>query len=87
MAQALRTGYKELFERNEYAQDLSKEKLKNLVAEITGRSPGDSMVGGIVGTFENLKRYASWEAAPAALKSKRSRCLQRLSHPRRAVRQ
>jgi hypothetical protein len=30
MAQALRIGYKELFERNEYAQDLPREKLKNL---------------------------------------------------------
>ena len=30
MAQALRTGYREVFERKEYAQDLPKEKLKNL---------------------------------------------------------
>lgn len=28
MAQALRTGYREVFERNEYVQDLPKDKLK-----------------------------------------------------------
>ena len=66
MAQALRTGYKEVFERNEYVQDLPKEKFKNLVVEMTGLKPSDSSVASIVGTFEYLKKYAKWEAAPAA---------------------
>ena len=61
MAQDLRTGYKEIFERNEYAQDLPKEKLKNLVIEMTGAKPTDTSVASIVGTFENLKKYAKWE--------------------------
>jgi hypothetical protein len=66
MAQALRIGYKEIFERNEYAQDLTKEKLKNLVIEMTGAKPTDSSVASIVGTFENLKKYAKWDDGPAA---------------------
>jgi hypothetical protein len=66
MAEALRTGYREVFERNEYAQDLPKEKLKNLVIEITGAKANDTAVASIVGTFENLKKYATWDATPAA---------------------
>ncbi len=68
MAQALRTGYKDIFERNEHAQDLTKDKLKNLVIEMTGAKPTDTSVASIVGTFENLKKYAKWDAAPAAPK-------------------
>lgn len=63
MAQALRTGYRDIFERNEYAQDLPKDKLKNLVVEMTGAKANDTMVASIVGTFENLKKYAKWEQA------------------------
>jgi hypothetical protein len=66
MAQALRAGYKEFFERNEYAQDMPKDKLKNLVVEMTGAKPTDSSVASIVGTFENLKKYAKWDVIPAA---------------------
>lgn len=36
MAQALKTGYQEIFERNEYANKLSKDDFKGLVVEITG---------------------------------------------------
>jgi hypothetical protein len=66
MAQALRAGYREIFERNEYAQDLPKQKLKNLVVEITGLKSNHTTVASIVGTFENLKTYAKWDAVPAA---------------------
>jgi hypothetical protein len=57
MYQGLKSGYKELFDRNEYAQDLPKEKLKNLVVEITGLEPDNQTVSAIVGTFMNLKAY------------------------------
>lgn len=70
MAQALRTGYKELFERNEYAQDMTKEKLKNLIVEMTGAKPTDTSVASIVGTFENLKRYAKWDVSSTAALAK-----------------
>jgi Family of unknown function (DUF5343) len=63
MAQALRTGYREVFERNEYVQDLPKDKLKNLITEMTGAKANDTMVASIVGTLENLKRYATWDAS------------------------
>lgn len=56
MAQAIRHGYKEVFERNEYAHDLEKGKFKNLIIEMTGLEPGDTMVNAIVGTFLLLSR-------------------------------
>jgi hypothetical protein len=61
MAQALRGAYKEIYDRNEYAHDLPREKFKNLVVEITGLEPDNQMVSAIVGTFQNLKAYAKWD--------------------------
>jgi uncharacterized protein DUF5343 len=61
MAQALRIGYKEIYDRNEYAHDLPREKFKNLVVEITGLAPDSQTVTGIVGTFQNLKAYAKFD--------------------------
>ena len=37
MAEAMRIGWVDLFKRNEFANDLSDDKLKNLVVEVTGR--------------------------------------------------
>jgi len=75
MAQALRTGYKDLFERNEYAQDMPKDKLKNLVVEMTGAKPTDTSVASIVGTFENLKKYAKWDSSQVASGKEASKML------------
>jgi hypothetical protein len=61
MAQALRSAYKEIYDRNQYAHDLPREKFKNLVVEITGLEPDNQMVSAIVGTFQNLKAYANWD--------------------------
>jgi len=61
MAQALRTGYKDVFDRNEYAHELTKDKFKNLIVEMTGLEAGDATVNAIVGTFFNLKTYAKFD--------------------------
>jgi hypothetical protein len=60
MAEAIRLGYKDVYERNEYAHDLSKEKFKNLIVEMTGLKPNDATASAIVGTFNNLKTYAKF---------------------------
>lgn len=65
MAAGLRNAYKDVYDRNEYAHDLSKEKFKNLIVEMTGLPAGDATVNAIVGTFFNLKAYARYDAAPA----------------------
>lgn len=61
MNQALRAAYKEIYDRNEYAHDLPREKFKNLVVEVTGLEPDNQTVGAIVGTFQNLKAYANFD--------------------------
>ncbi len=61
MAQALRSGYKDFFERNEFCYDLSKDKLRNLVVEMTGASPDDAVVRAILNTFLNLRAYARFD--------------------------
>ena len=60
MAAALRKGYSQLYERNEYAHDLDKKKLEGLVVEITGLEQGHATVRAIVGTFEALKGFADF---------------------------
>jgi hypothetical protein len=55
MAAAIRKGYAQLYERNEYVHDLDKKKLAGLVVELTGLEDGHATVRAIVGTFETLK--------------------------------
>ncbi len=62
MAAALRKGYAEVFERNEYAGSLSKEDFKGLVVEITGLEQKDRIVQLTCQTFETLKPFANFEA-------------------------
>jgi hypothetical protein len=62
MAEAMRTGYKDLFQRNEYAYNLTDEKLKNLVVEVTGKEPSDGSVTAITGSFKACKQLADFDA-------------------------
>lgn len=61
MAQGLRNAYSELFSRNEYVYNLTRDKLRDMVVEITGLEKGATRVKAIVGTFEALKQYADFE--------------------------
>lgn len=65
MAEAIRHGYSDVFERNEYAHELSREKFRDLVVEITGLPRNNSSVQAIVGTFQALKEFANFDAARA----------------------
>jgi Family of unknown function (DUF5343) len=81
MAGALKVGYRDLYERNEYVHDLPKDKLKNLVVEMTGLPPSDSTVNGVVNTFNNLKSYAKFGAKLADDKVAEKVQLERLPEP------
>lgn len=70
MAEAMRLGFADIFRKNEFANDLTDDKLKNLVVEITGKEPSDGTVGAIVGSFKACKQLADFEAADAADKDK-----------------
>jgi hypothetical protein len=62
MAAAIKKGYSVLFERNEFADKLSKDKLEGLLIQITGLEKGNGTLKAIAGSFEALKNYADFEA-------------------------
>jgi Family of unknown function (DUF5343) len=62
VAQGIRNAYVELFERNKYAGDLTKDKLKSLVMEVTGAAHDDRTVALTLLTFGKLKELADFDA-------------------------
>ena len=61
VAKGMKNAFTELFDRNEYIYDLSREKLTGQVIEITGGTKDDSRTKAIVGTFSALKELAGFE--------------------------
>jgi hypothetical protein len=61
MAEAIKAGYRELFERNEYANNLNKDQMKGLIVEITGLDAGNRIVALVGQTFNTLKGLADFD--------------------------
>lgn len=61
MAEALKHGYEELFARNEYAHELSKSKLLELIGDVSGAEKGNRADDCTATTFLNLKEYADFD--------------------------
>lgn len=61
IAQAMRNGYETLYERNEYAHELSDEKLLGLVVEATGLEKNATIVRSVQNSFIALKKLANFE--------------------------
>lgn len=64
MAEGLRAGYKELFDANEYAHELTKEKLSALITQLTGAEKDSRATRATVATFHNLKQFADFDRKP-----------------------
>jgi hypothetical protein len=64
LASGVRNAYPELFDRNQYANDLSREKLTALVTEMTGLEKDSSVARLVVSTFMTLKEGADFEGQP-----------------------
>jgi hypothetical protein len=62
VAQGIRNAYSELFERNKYAGDLAKDKLKALIMEVTGAAHDDRTLELTLSTFSKLKELADFDA-------------------------
>jgi hypothetical protein len=73
MAKALKIGYRELFERNEHADSMTKELFKGLVVEVTGLDSGNRVVALICQTFEAMKKLADFEKSLATEKGEETR--------------
>jgi hypothetical protein len=63
LAQALKTGYAELYSRNEYCHELDKKAFKGLVMEATGEAHDSKVVEFIVNSFFNAKTLADFESS------------------------
>lgn len=61
IAEAIKIGYRELFDRNEYAGSASKDEFKGLVVEVTGLDSKDPVFAMICRTFDALKSLADFE--------------------------
>ncbi|MBD3339339.1 MAG: hypothetical protein GF353_09530 [Candidatus Lokiarchaeota archaeon] len=68
MAEAIKKGYVEIFNRNVNADKLSRDDLKGLVIEITGLEKDSQVVQKICKTFENLKGYADFKKSMTTVK-------------------
>ncbi|MFO1488698.1 MAG: DUF5343 domain-containing protein [Verrucomicrobiota bacterium] len=66
MAQAIRSGYADLYARNENLHTLDRSALEGLIVEATGLSQDSPTIRAIVKTFEALKAFADFGAAPPA---------------------
>jgi hypothetical protein len=64
MAKALRIGYAPLYEMDEGAHKLDAAKIKNLVVQATGSEASAPSVRSTVKSFEALREYADFDAAP-----------------------
>ena len=62
VAAGIRNAYSELFEINEYAYDLPRDKLLGVVLQITGGAKDDRTTKAIISTFWALKELADFEA-------------------------
>ena len=68
VAQGMKNSFSELFDRNEYVYEMTREKLTSLVVEVTGGTKNESKTKAIVGTFWALKELADFEnEGPAQL--------------------
>ena len=56
--QALRSGFGEIFRRNQYAHRADEKALTDIVVAITGLPPKDGIVRQIVSTFQAFQGYA-----------------------------
>lgn len=61
MGKSIKIWYKEIFDRNEYAESLERKDLTKLVTEITWLPHDNSTVRAIVWTFFSAKDFADFE--------------------------
>ena len=63
LAAGVRNAYSAIFDRNEFAYNLTKEKLAPLVTEMTGQAKDSPVAKLIVNTFWTLKDGADFESS------------------------
>jgi uncharacterized protein DUF5343 len=64
-AEALRIGYRPLYEKNEYVHNAKDPDLRGLVVQVTGSEEDSKLVKAVVGSFKSLKAFADFDAESA----------------------
>lgn len=62
MAAAIKHGYSQLYDRNEYAHRLDRKGLEGLIIQATGLDKQSSTLKAILGSFTAVIRFADFEA-------------------------
>ena len=62
MAAAIKQGYQDLYDHNEYVHLLSEKDLEGLVLQLTGAERGNKTARNVVKTFGALKKHADFDA-------------------------
>lgn len=65
VAEAVRVGYKPLYEANEFAHKLGDTELKGLILQVTGLEKGNRVAQLVHQTFKKLVANASFDTLPA----------------------
>ncbi|MES1242723.1 MAG: DUF5343 domain-containing protein [Acidobacteriota bacterium] len=60
-AAALKTGFRPLYEVNEYIHDAKDNELKGIIVQVTGAEPNSSTVRAIIGSFKAVRAFASFD--------------------------
>ncbi len=68
MAQAIKVGYADLYNRNEYWHSLDKNALKNFLIEVLELEADNAVLKYITTTIDTLKTYASFNNVTEPLK-------------------
>lgn len=68
LARAIKTGYSQLYDRNEFAHKLDKAKLEGLLIQVTGLDKKSPTIRSIIGSFEALRSLADFEGPDTPLR-------------------
>jgi hypothetical protein len=71
-AEALRTGYRSLYEVNEKAHEIGDDALKGLIVQVTGQSKDDQVTKLIFSCFKALKSLANFSTTGALVIAEKS---------------
>jgi hypothetical protein len=63
-AEAMRKGYARLYQSNECAHELDDKNLTGLILQVAGLDQSSSIPRAVVGSFNALKAFANFDAAP-----------------------
>ncbi|MFC1720730.1 DUF5343 domain-containing protein [Patescibacteria group bacterium] len=63
MAKAVKEAYVDIYQNNEYAHQLDKKGLVDVVATVTGAAKDDAAVVALVGTFLELIKFATFDVS------------------------